>query len=79
MTVRYGCNRCGGVITPPFQGCACGDLYADATGFLCGSTDAPVHLPTAADVLAFKLRFTGRHDEAMDVEDRRAAMGEWAA
>lgn len=41
-------------------------------GVLCECDCELVSLDTAAAVLAFKLRFTGRRDEAEDVE-RRAA------
>ena len=63
---RVGCPDCGNVMD-----------FVD--GVLCECDCELVSLDSAADVLAFKLRMSGRQDEAVGVEDRRAAMGEWAA
>lgn len=42
----------------------------------CACVDGLTVLPTVADVLAFKLRMSGRHDEAVTVEDRHAVLQE---
>lgn len=70
---RLGCPRCGDVIreSDHFLACACGDIYADGTGLLLAGDEPPVELPTAVDVLVFKLGFAGRGDEAAVVQELR--------
>lgn len=81
---RAGCPRCGDVIVSAhrhdYVACTCGGVAVDGgddyakRSFL--PDCVPVELPTAADLLAFKLRHAGRHDEAVDVEDAHAVIRE---
>jgi hypothetical protein len=64
VTARYGCTDCGVVVN---------DDNAEAFCFCEGDV---VPLPTAADVLAFRLRMGGRGDEAERVEQDVATLQE---
>lgn len=64
MTARFGCTDCGAIVN---------DDNAEAFCFCEGDV---IPLPTAADVLAFKLRHAGRADEATRVERDVAVLHE---
>lgn len=61
MTFRVGCPDCGNVL----------DFV---NGVLCECDCELVALDTAADVLAFRLRYSGRDAEAATVEARAEGM-----
>lgn len=66
MILRVGCVTCGNVMD---------GIY----GVLCECDGDLLPLETAVDKLAFHLRMSGRHDEAVDVEDAHTVMQEWTA
>lgn len=75
---RAGCNECGDVVRSAhrhdYRPCACGNIAVDGGEDYCKRSfkaSMPVELPTAADVLAFKLHYAGRHDEAAVVEEHK--------
>jgi hypothetical protein len=81
--MRFGCPTCADVLCAEAEGdraaCGCGNVALSMLGGTLHRTygvHRPVHLPTAADVLAFKLRMSGRPDEAVDVEDMVARLQE---
>lgn len=70
--IRVGCPACGAVFyTSDRDG-----EYDDFTYCARGQRVELVALPTAADVLAFRLRMTGRGEEAERVADDVAVLQE---